>query len=66
MMRQGTAETYHVFTRTWWTRQGQPQPGRKTTLAWRCTYAEARALCQEWNAEHRPGPQSRKAEFERE
>ena len=65
-MRQGTAESYHVFTRTWWTRDGEPHVGRKTTLARRCTYLEARAIAQEYNTTHRPGPQSRKAEFERE
>lgn len=44
-----------------------PDPGaRKTTLATGCTWAEARALCEEYAASHDPGPLSRKAEFESE
>ena len=65
-MRQGTAESYHVFVRSWYGPDGEPQPGRKTTLARRCTYAEALALCEEYRREHNPGRRSRKAEFERE
>lgn len=75
-MREGTAETYRVFVRNWWRR---PLPGegsyqnrvpdpsaRKTTIATRMTYEEAVALCEEHARTHRPGPLSRKAEFERE
>lgn len=44
-----------------------PDPGaRKTTLATRCTYEEARRICEEYARTHKPGPLSRKAEFERE
>jgi hypothetical protein len=44
-----------------------PDPGaRKTTLAKRCTEEEARALCQRYADTHKPGPLSRKAEYERE
>jgi hypothetical protein len=44
-----------------------PDPGaRKTTLATRCTEEEARAMCRAYQASHKPGPLSRKAEYERE
>ncbi len=44
-----------------------PDPGaRKTTLARRCTEAEARQLCEQYAAKHKPGPLSRKAEYESE
>jgi len=44
-----------------------PDPGaRKTTLATRCTYDEAFRICEEYAATHKPGPLSRKAEFEKE
>lgn len=44
-----------------------PDPGaRKTTLARGCTYDEARRICEEYARTHKPGPLSRKAEFERE
>ena len=44
-----------------------PDPGaRKTTLAQGCTEEEARAICQRHAETHRPGPLSRKAEYERE
>lgn len=67
---KGTAETYRVFVRNWWRReQGQlvPDPGaRKTTLATRCTREEALQICERYAATHKPGPLSRKAEFESE
>lgn len=63
---------YNVFTRTWWKKnrewpQGRkPHAGRKSYLRRGiATEAEARALCQEWNRNHDPGPLSRKAEYER-
>ena len=44
-----------------------PDPGaRKTTLARHCTEEEARAICAEYARTHKPGPLSRKAEYERE
>jgi hypothetical protein len=44
-----------------------PDPGaRKTTIARRCTYDEAVRICEEYAKKHKPGPLSRKAEFERE
>lgn len=63
--------SFRVFTRTWW--RGNPawpnglEPclGRKYTLHKRVTTeAEAQSICQVWNANHKPGRLSRKAEFE--
>jgi len=75
-MRNGTAVSYRVFVRNWWRRepflyQGGshlvPDPGaRKTTIARGCTEDEARAVCEEYARTHKPGPLSRKAEYERE
>lgn len=46
------------------TRRLVPDPSaRKTTLAKGCTEDEARAICQEYNSTHKPGPLSRKAEY---
>jgi hypothetical protein len=62
---------YHVFTRTWWRHNPaypngrEPGAGRKTTLRRNvATEAEARAICQQYNATHNPGPLSRKAEYQ--
>jgi hypothetical protein len=75
-MKTGTAASYRVFVRNWWRwersqfsgeRRLVPDPGaRKTTLARHMTEAEALALCQEYARTHKPGPLSRKAEYERE
>jgi len=71
-MKTGTAEVYRVFHRTWWRRNPaypggrEPGAGRKTTIATNCTEAEARSICQVWNANHNPGTLSRKAEYERQ
>ena len=79
-MKQGTAVTYRVFTRTWWRQNSttsdrgilawpdglEPCAGRKTTIARHCTEQEARAIAQEYNATHKPGRLSRKAELEQE
>lgn len=80
-MKRGSAETYRVFVRNWWRRataedRGEfraipgeliPDPGaRKTTIATHCTEEEAIAICDEYARTHKPGPLSRKAEFERE
>jgi hypothetical protein len=49
------------------TRRLVPDPGaRKTTIATRCTENETRAICMAHAATHKPGPLSRKAEYERE
>jgi hypothetical protein len=70
MSTQGTAKSYKVFVRNWWRREnGQLVPdsgARKTTIATRCTYEEARAICEQYRATHNPGPLSRKAEFTEE
>lgn len=72
-MKTGTAVSYRVFVRNWWrddftAPNGRvPDPGaRKTTLARGCTEEEARAICQRYAETHKPGPLSRKAEYERE
>jgi hypothetical protein len=75
-MTQGTAVSYRVFVRNWYRRERPdpygraklvPDPGaRKTTLATRCTEDEAQIMCHNYNAMHKPGPLSRKAEYERE
>ena len=75
MAQTGSAVTYRVFVRNWWKRSNGPHSwkgleadphARKTTLARRCTEAEARAICDEHARTHTPGPLSRKAEYERE
>jgi len=74
MSETGSAVSYRVFVRDWWRwergaygRTRVPNPGaRKTTLARHCTEEEARAICERHAASHKPGPLSRKAEYERE
>ena len=63
--------SFKVFTRTWWKNNSdwpdglEPCPGRRHTLQKRvATYSEAIKICQAWNAAHKPGRLSRKAEFE--
>jgi hypothetical protein len=66
--------TYKVFTRKWWKDNPSWPNGlepdstaKKTTLYTGVeTEAEARALCREWNNEHKPGRYSRKAEYTEE
>lgn len=54
-----------VSRRTWQNGGLIPDPGaRKTTLARNLTYTEARAMCEEHAKTHKPGPLSRKAEFQ--
>lgn len=68
-MKNGTAESYACFVRNWWKWEGGlrvPGPGRRKYIARRCTFAEARAVCDAYNDTHEPGPLSRKAELERE
>ena len=59
---------YNVFVRNWWTRTAsggrEPGAGRKTYLRKHVTYADARAICKNYNDNHDPGFLSRKAEFE--
>lgn len=71
-MHKGTAKSYYCFTRVWWKRNPkwpggrEPYPGPRRTVAKHMTYSEARAFCQRWNASHKPGPMSRKCEFDEE
>jgi hypothetical protein len=61
---------FRVFTRTWWIANNdwpdgrEPSPGRKTTIDYVSTEREAQRACAEWNANHKPGKLSRKAEYE--
>lgn len=63
-------KTYNVFHRTWWRANPawpggrEPGAGERHYLAEDVSYAVARELCAEWNAEHDPGFLSDKAEFE--
>ena len=74
MSRKTTEEEttlYNVFHRTWWKdnpawpRGLEPQPGERHEIAEGVTWAEARQLCDEYNASHDEGRLSDKAEFER-
>lgn len=72
-MHKGTAESYATFTRTWWrweyrngARERVPGPGPRRYHGHNLTYDEARQMCEQWNATHKPGPLSRKMEFEHE
>ena len=62
--------TYRVFHRTFWKSDGKgglvPNTGRKTLIAVRKTYDQARDIATVWNANHEPGKFSRRAEFEKE
>lgn len=58
---------YNVFVRNWYRREGGrivPGAGRKSYLARKVDGATARRYCDEYNSTHKPGPLSRKAEFE--
>ena len=63
-------ESFRVFVRNWWRRENGrlvPDPrARKTTLSRGLTEIAARQLCQDYAASHKPGPLSRKAEYEQE
>ena len=60
---------FRVFTRTWWTKDPtwpnglRPEAGRATTIGYADTEREARIMCNGWNADHEPGPYSRRAEY---
>jgi hypothetical protein len=63
---------YRVFIRNWWkvnkSRPNGLEPdasARKTTYCYASTYEEAQQICQQYNATHKPGKLSRKAEFEK-
>lgn len=58
---------YRVFTRNFYRRTSSgleaDTRARKRTIDHVHTEEEARELCREWNATHKPGPLSRKAEY---
>jgi hypothetical protein len=63
--------TFTVFHRTWWRENPEwpdglePHAGKRTIIARNIeTESEAREICRKWNATHKPGRLSRKAEFE--
>ena len=68
---QGEA-TYTVFVRTWWRNNPswpnglEPYAGKRRTLRRNLSYSEAREMCRQWNATHKPGRFTRKAEFEQQ
>lgn len=61
--------TYIIFTRTWWRNNPswpnglEPCAGRRRKIATARTEESARDICRVWNANHKPGRLSRKAEF---
>ena len=62
---------YNVFVRNWWKKNSawpdglEPDAGaRKTYLAHGLSEDDARAMAKEYNATHKPGRLSRKAEYE--
>ena len=61
---------FKVFHRTWWERNPkwpnglEPHAGKRRTIGFASNEAEARSMCQVWNANHKPGPLSDKAEYE--
>ncbi len=61
--------TYIIFSRTWWRRNPawpnglEPGAGRRTKIATASTEEGARDICRVWNANHKPGRLSRKAEY---
>lgn len=64
---------YTVFVRAWWRRNPSWPEGRepnggapKHRIGKNLSRREAVAMCSEWNATHKPGFLSRKAEFEQQ
>ena len=61
--------TYTIFTRTWWRHNPswpgglEPHPGPRSPLGQASTEEGARDICRVWNANHKPGRLSRKAEY---
>ena len=61
---------FKIFTRTWWRNNPEwpdglePHAGRKRMIGFAESAGQAIAICKEWNATHKPGRLSRKAEFE--
>lgn len=61
---------FNCFVRNWWTANPaypgglEPCAGPKTYIRKHVTEDDARAICKQYNATHRPGRLSRRAEFE--
>jgi len=61
---------YNVFIRRWWKNNPswpnglEPHMGHKTYLRRNVDYVTARSIAEEYNATHKPGRYSLKAEFE--
>lgn len=58
---------YRTFIRNWYVRREggiEPGPGRKTAVDYGLTFSEAQRACKAYNDGNRPGPLSRKMEFE--
>lgn len=70
--RNAGTTRYKVFIRTWWKPNPdwpnglEPGPGQKHHIAFDLTEREAIAKCSEWNATHKPGRLSRKAEYQQQ
>lgn len=70
MSRYSRGGIYRIFTRNWW-RNNPDWPdglepdasGPQRTIGWADTEDEAREMCVQWNATHKPGRLSRKAEY---
>ena len=62
--------SYNVFVRNWWKLNAswpnglEPHAGPKRYLERGLTEEEARRCCKAYNDTHKPGPLSRKAEYE--
>jgi len=60
---------FTIFTRTWWKENSdwpnglEPHAGKRRKIATVFSEREAQRICREWNATHKPGRLSRKAEF---
>ncbi len=70
MVDKPTGAQFHVFHRTWWKRNRiwprglEPHAGKKHTIAYAISEAEARTLCRVWCEAHNAGELSDKAEYE--
>ena len=60
---------YKVFHRKWWKYnpnfpdKREPHLGKEYFICWADSYESARDICRVWNANHKPGKYSDKAEF---
>ena len=70
MQNEEDPRKFRVFHRTWWRENPdwpnglEPYPGKKRKICEVYGIGSARARCAEWNATHKPGRLSDKAEFE--